>query len=448
MDYDSPSNSSSSDLDTEDDRSSTINPMPTAREKSTSVTRRSMRGLQIAISEGWLVQRARDMCSFAHDRYRQAAEAEALSLPDDLITKMSFRIISMMLLEPSPDVYQIAERAQRCLPLLREHNRRGELVSLLIDAGDSAWARGAHEMAYQSLINAQSLLEQEVWNNNPARAFSLFTKLAELSTWRGDYKESDRYIEACYERANNSEERAFLLRLRSQNHWMRNDFSAALKDTLLALHILGVDLDPVPTLEVADTMFEQLKNEILAVGFDAILAIPRTTEPRTDLAVALLGDAGTHAYWSTGEGFTDVIGLTTVQLALRSGMSPGTALGFFWALAAAAERKELYRFSVDLGKLALRISERHGTNGDRCRSLVMYCSMVSAYDNVHIRSNLTRLEEATKYANSAGDRVYASLANFYSVQTKLFIGQPCVSCLHFILICHNESNERHSGRAG
>jgi hypothetical protein len=76
------------------------------------------------------------------------------------------------------------------------------------------------------------------------------------------------------------------------------------------------------------------------------------------------------------------------------------------------------------------------------RSLVMYCSMVSAYDNVHIRSNLPRLEEATKYAKSAGDRcvfrrpepshfgqselyrVYACLATFYSVQTKLFIGQP------------------------
>ena len=92
---------------------------------------------------------------------------------------------------------------------------------------------------------------------------------------------------------------------------------------------------------------------------------------------------------------------------------------------AAAERKELYRFSVDLGKLALRIAERHGTNADRwyvslawlssipnslipnvffSRSLVMYCSMVSAYENVHIRSNLPRLEDATKYANSAGDR--------------------------------------------
>ncbi|KAH9964567.1 hypothetical protein BC827DRAFT_1265837 [Russula dissimulans] len=433
MDHDSPSASSSSDLDTEDDRS-TRSPVPMTRDKSTSPTRRSMRGLQIAIAEGWLVQRARDMCSFAHDRYRQAAEAEARSFSDDLTAKMSFRIISMMLLEPSPDVYQISERAQLCLPLLREHNRREELVSLLIDAGDSAWARGAHEMAYQSLVNAQSLLEQDVWTTEPSRTFSLYTKLAEyivelerysyMPVTFGDYRESDRYIKACYERSSQSEEKAFLLRLRSQNNWMRNNFKAALKDTLLALHILGVDLDPNPTLEMADTMFEQVKNEVLSVGFDSILAIPRTSERRTDLAVALLGDAGTHAYWSTGEGYTDVIGLTTIQLALRSGMSPGTALGFFWTLGASAERKELYRFSVDLGKLALRIAERHGTNADRCRSLVMYCSMVSAYDNVHIRSNLPLLEEATKFAHSAGDRVYASLANFYSVQTKLFIGHP------------------------
>jgi hypothetical protein len=91
MDHDSPSGSSSSDFDTEDDRSSN-GLVHTSRERPTSATRRSMRGLQVAISEGWLVQRARDMCSFAHDRYRQAAEAEALSLPNDLIAKMSFRV--------------------------------------------------------------------------------------------------------------------------------------------------------------------------------------------------------------------------------------------------------------------------------------------------------------------------------------------------------------------
>lgn len=65
----------------------------------------------------------------------------------------------------------------------------------------------------------------------------------------------------------------------------------------------------------------------------------------------------------------------------RSGMAPGTALGFFWALGGlshfgnfssllnmakvAAERKELYRFSTDIAKLALRIAERYGSSGEK-----------------------------------------------------------------------------------
>ena len=52
----------------------------------------------------------------------------------------------MMLHEPTPDIYRIAEHAKQCLPLLREHQRRDELLDLSIDAGDSARARGAHEV--------------------------------------------------------------------------------------------------------------------------------------------------------------------------------------------------------------------------------------------------------------------------------------------------------------
>lgn len=62
------------------------------REAGASVTHTSMQSLQIALSEGWLIQRARDMCSFSHDRYRQAAQAEAETLPPENIAKMSFRV--------------------------------------------------------------------------------------------------------------------------------------------------------------------------------------------------------------------------------------------------------------------------------------------------------------------------------------------------------------------
>jgi len=38
------------------------------------------------------------------------------------------------------------------------------------------------------------------------------------------------------------------------------------------------------------------------------------------------------------------------------------------------------------------------------RAQVLFCSHVSGFDNVHVRENLSRLEKAIKYGNSAGDR--------------------------------------------
>ena len=56
--------------------------------------------------------------------------------------------------------------------------------------------------------------------------------------------------------------------------------------------MLGIEVNPSPSRREADVMFELVRNEILAVGFDEISAIPRTTDKRTELAVTLLNDAG------------------------------------------------------------------------------------------------------------------------------------------------------------
>ncbi|TFK40893.1 dual-domain HisK/Mak2 protein kinase [Crucibulum laeve] len=421
MDWEDSTGSSGSD-DEVDDMWNLHKAVSNLQETGSSTARGSMRGLQLALAEGWLIQRARDMCSFAHDRYRQAAQAEIEALPQETISKMSFRIILMMMHENPIDVYRVAEHAKRCLPLLHEHPKREELLDVLIDAGESAWARGAHELAIRSFVSARTLLRQNPWAENPHRTFNLLSRLAALFTWKGDLAASDTVISECYMHADQPEDQSNLLRLRSRNHWLRSSFSEALNDTLLALKILGVDVNPSPTRRQADLMFEQVKNEILAIGFDEILSIPRATDPRVELAVSLLNDAGINAYWSPSPfAFSDIIGLTTIQLALRSGMSPGTALGIFWSLGAVAEKRELYRFSADLGKLALQIADRHGSMGEKCRAQVLYCAMVSGFDNVHVRANLPRLEEAFKYGNSAGDRVYTSFASIHSILIRLYV---------------------------
>jgi hypothetical protein len=72
------------------------------RDSGSNPTHVAMRGLQVAVTEGWLITRARDMCSFAHDRYRQAAQAEAEKLPPETIAKMSFRVRADFLLHYVP----------------------------------------------------------------------------------------------------------------------------------------------------------------------------------------------------------------------------------------------------------------------------------------------------------------------------------------------------------
>ena len=95
MDWDDSEESNSS--GTEEDNKDMWNVSKAVSILKESTTRRSVRGLQTAIAEGWLVQRARDMCSFSHDRYRQAALAEAEDQPEESTSKMSFRVCAQML---------------------------------------------------------------------------------------------------------------------------------------------------------------------------------------------------------------------------------------------------------------------------------------------------------------------------------------------------------------
>lgn len=279
-----------------------------------------------------------------------------------------------------------------------------------------------YKLAIVTFRNARVLLPPNPWTFNSHRTFSLLTKMAELLTWEGSYEQSDIVIAECLSHAESREDRSMVLRLRSQNHWRRNNFPQALDDILSALRLLGVDIDLSISQTQADEMFEQLKQEMLAKGSDEILALPRANDHKVELAFTLLNDAGTFAHWnSTSSHAVGIIGITTIQLALRHGIAAGTAMGFFWCLGAAAERHGFLRFSHELGELGLRVAEKTGRSAEKCRARVLRCTLVSAYTNVHVRANIPTLEEAIQYGQSAGDRAFTALARIHLIEARLYV---------------------------
>lgn len=90
--------------------------------------------------------------------------------------------------------------------------------------------------------------------------------------------------------------------------------------------------------------------------------------------------------------------------------------------------------------------------------------MVSGFDNVHVRANLSRLEKAIKFGNSAGDRsvalqyvssyihsllllrIYTSFAMIHSIITRLYVcdhrGSYLRVCWNALILCSQRSCQR------
>lgn len=195
----------------------------------------------------------------------------------------------------------------------------------MVDAGESAWvsavilirlpcsgkqSKGALESALRAFKCAQSLMDENKWRNDHQLSFLVLSRLAALLTWSGmdlippfgpchdieikilgQYTESDVMIEDCLRLTGETgEERAKTLRLRANNHWYRNSYADAIRDTLMAVRALGVEIDENATKETADAMFTDIKAAIDSVGIDHFPDLPRA--PAMDLAIALLNDLG------------------------------------------------------------------------------------------------------------------------------------------------------------
>ena len=109
----------------------------------------------------------------------------------------------------------------------------------------------------------------------------------------GECERSEQILSECFDHVDHPEKRARLMRMRSKNFWLRNNFVEAKKVLLSALGLLGVHIGVAPTREQADEMFEEVSLDLLTLGRDAILNLPRASDSKVDLAVALLNDAGT-----------------------------------------------------------------------------------------------------------------------------------------------------------
>jgi predicted ATPase len=112
-----------------------------------------------------------------------------------------------------------------------------------------------------------------------------------------NYSSSIALVEECLIHAQSGEDKARLLWIRSRVYWARNEFPLALEDTLQALAFLDCHINHNPSRSDLDTIFEATRSQIMSIGMENILELPRSASERIDLIASLLVESSNHAYW-------------------------------------------------------------------------------------------------------------------------------------------------------
>ncbi|KAI8379176.1 uncharacterized protein BYT42DRAFT_316414 [Radiomyces spectabilis] len=384
-------------------------------------------GLQVALQEAIIVSKTANDFHFGHDRYLQAA---SMLIEEKDRERMHLKIGQMLMLDPEADIFLTADHFIKSLDLIKRFKHRTKYRQVLIKAGTQASCSGALQISKTYYANAMLLLTHSPWEDGPDSSFQetldLYMKLTYAYWWYNRHTEATRLLEEIMLRtADRPIERAQAWRIQARMYFQQQQNDKGLETIMTALVELGVaGLDPSMIDSIDDTCvvkeYQQLKAQILEVGFDALAKTERCEDRRILVVMSLLNEACSGAYWMRPY-LVDAIAVKLIQLSLQYGFGAATGGGFVW-LGCTASRLGEYSFGAQLGNFGLNINDQHAGNSEIARSIIIYHVALAQWTGCHYRDYIYQYQRAYKFAIAGGDKLFAAMALFQVASTLYFTG--------------------------
>lgn len=314
-------------------------------------------------------------CRFQHDRIQQAAYA---LLPEDLRADTHLAIGRAMLLRADADsdtVFEIATQFNAAIDRLSDGNERLRIAQLDLDAATKALASAAFVPAHDYATMAVQLLPDNAWNAHRNLTRRIYETLAEadvLCTYFGPLEEVCAILMAQAEepmhkvRVHDFRKRAMVAQLQ---------FPLAIRESLIALELLGVRFPKKPTM--AHTIAKLLKvKAMLGRKTPAqLIALPELTDERFYHIIRLTAEISTPVYMVWPALFPLLL-LKQMEMTLRHGnhrYSASVFMGYaIIQIVALGEVEQAYA----LANAALAMPEKYNGSALQSKNLSAYALLI------------------------------------------------------------------------
>lgn len=350
---------------------------------------------------------------FLHDRVQQAAYS---LIPNDQRQTVHYRIGQLLLDLVSADeseerIFDIVNHLNQSQELLQSQEQKIKLSELNLTAGKKALASTAYAAAAKYFDSGLQLLEANSWQKYYQLTLSLYESAIEAEYLNINFSHAQDLSHIVLEEAKNVVDRTKLYELQIQMYMAQSKMPQALDVGLLALELLGVDLNHAPT-----------SSNIQLPERSAIESLPVMQDASQIAVMRLLMTIFSPAYTTKPELLSPIV-LTAIDLSLKQGHTSLTAFSYvLYGILLCGFEKDLDKGYYS-GLLALKVLDRFSARELSCKVKNLFNVFIKPWKEP-LAASLKPLETASNIGFEMGDIEYASYATAHRCTYGFLAGEP------------------------
>ncbi|MES0827436.1 AAA family ATPase [Ruegeria sp. SCP11] len=362
--------------------------------------------------------------AFQHDRVQQAAYGLINTDGHNSIHLAIGRELRARLTpeELNDRIFEVVDQLNIGRDGMEDRAEQVDLAHLDLIAARRAYDSAAYDAALSFVNVASELLGPDSWGENYELMFEAQRLSAALEYLTGNFERCTEIVTTTLAHARTDLEKAEIYFTRIAQHTLLMEFDEAIDAGIKALGFVGVQMSLDNLEEAGQNAIGQAAAMLGATNPAALFDNPDVDSPEIALAQRSLRHLTIAAFLNNQELFPLIVG-TSVQLSLKHGNAPESALFFanFGLILGAFMGK--YREGAAFGELSLRLCDKFGA-----RAPTATVCLVTGVELIpwvqHVRNAIPVIERGYREGMDSGDILWAGYLVMYRVVIDSFAGKP------------------------
>ncbi|WP_082029741.1 AAA family ATPase [Ruegeria sp. ANG-S4] len=361
--------------------------------------------------------------AFQHDRVQQAAYS-LIDIEDHNSVHLAIgrQLRSRLSADELNDrIFEVVDQLNIGRDGITDRDEQIDLAQLDLSAARKAYASAAYSAALSFVNVALELLGPNGWDENYDLMFEAHRQSATLEYLTGNFERCTEIVSTTLDHARTDLEKAEIYFTRIAQHTLLMEFDQAIEAGIRALGFVGVEMSLENLEEAGQNAVGMAAGMLGDTNPAALFDNPDVDSPEIALAQRSLRHLIIAAFLYNQQLFPQIVG-TSVQLSLKHGNAPESALFFanFGLILGAFMGK--FREGLAFGELALRLCDKFGAKAPS--ATVCLVTGVELIPWVHhVRNAIPVIERGYREGMNSGDILWAGYLVMYRVAIDTFAGK-------------------------